>query len=165
MTIKWKVTLIFPTPFLRICYLSCAKRDDLPELTHCPWVCAALEDVKTESTTTEARTKANAFIHLMERSTFIVAISSNTVRIISTLLHDDEITKFKAWALQWWYSARVYHSLIRALTPDFNPDITLAPSYPRLLKFRKSNFYIINWNRFRFIYRLRKLLAPSCYII
>ena len=74
MTRKWKVTLIFPTPFLRICYLSCATRDGLPELTHCPWVCAALEDVKTESTTTEARTKANAFIHLMERSTFIVAL-------------------------------------------------------------------------------------------
>ena len=74
MTRKWKVTLIFPTPFLRICYLSCAKRDGLPELIPCPWVCAALEDVKTESTT-EARTKANAFIHLMERSTFIVALS------------------------------------------------------------------------------------------
>jgi hypothetical protein len=37
MTREWKVTLIFPTPFLRICYLSCAKRDGLPELTHCPW--------------------------------------------------------------------------------------------------------------------------------
>jgi hypothetical protein len=24
-------------------------------------------------------------------------------------------------------------------------------------------FFIINWNRFRFIYCLRKLLAPSCY--
>jgi hypothetical protein len=36
-------------------------------------ILAAL-DVKTESTTTEARTKANAFIHLMERSTFIVAL-------------------------------------------------------------------------------------------
>ena len=37
-------------------------------------ILAALEDVKTESTTTEARTKVNAFIHLMERSTFIVAL-------------------------------------------------------------------------------------------
>ena len=26
-------------------------------------------------------------------------------------------------------------------------------------------FFIINWNRFRFIYRLRKLLAPSYYIV
>ena len=37
-------------------------------------ILAALEDVKTESTTTEACTKANAFIHLMERSTCIVAL-------------------------------------------------------------------------------------------
>jgi hypothetical protein len=36
-------------------------------------ILTVLEDVKTESTTTEARTKANTFIHLMERSTFIVA--------------------------------------------------------------------------------------------
>jgi hypothetical protein len=34
-------------------------------------ILAALEDVKTESTTTEAHTKVNAFIHLMGRSTFI----------------------------------------------------------------------------------------------
>ena len=37
-------------------------------------ILAALEDVKTESTTTEACTKTNAFIHLMERSTCIVAL-------------------------------------------------------------------------------------------
>jgi hypothetical protein len=67
MTRKWKVTLIFPTPFLRICYLSWLR----PKYKA---ILAALEDVKTESTTTEARTKANAFIHLMERSTFIVAL-------------------------------------------------------------------------------------------
>jgi hypothetical protein len=41
---------------------------------HIKAILAALEDVKTESTTTEARTKANAFIHLMERSTFIVIL-------------------------------------------------------------------------------------------
>jgi hypothetical protein len=52
-------------------------------------------------------------------------ISSNTVRIISTLLHDDEITKFKVWALQWWYSARGCNSLIRALTPH-NEIIDIA---------------------------------------
>ena len=37
-------------------------------------ILVALEDVKTESTTTEAHTKVNAFIHLMGRSTFIVAL-------------------------------------------------------------------------------------------
>jgi hypothetical protein len=37
-------------------------------------ILAALEDVKTESTTTKPRTKVNAFIHLMERSTLIVAL-------------------------------------------------------------------------------------------
>jgi hypothetical protein len=46
----------------------------LPKLAKYKAILAALEDVKTESTTTEARTKANAFIHLMERSTFIVAV-------------------------------------------------------------------------------------------
>ena len=38
-------------------------------------ILAAREDAKTESTTTEARTKANAFIHLMERSTFIIELA------------------------------------------------------------------------------------------
>ena len=73
MTRKWKVTLIFPTSFLRICYLNCARTRWSARVDTLSVILAAL-DVKTESTTTEVRTKAITFIHLMVRSTFIVAL-------------------------------------------------------------------------------------------
>jgi hypothetical protein len=65
-------------------------------------ILAALEDVKTESTTTEPRTKVNAFIHLMERSTFIVALVVahhilNYTKPLSLALQNSKCDVYKAF--------------------------------------------------------------------